>query len=192
MRLDANFGVDPDRVCHCAGSGRLDPAFLPSVARARGWNITLLALVPLVAVMLARATASFPSPALRFHAARLAYRGSLPGALLADRTILPGAEPPHRGTPAGFRPLVDAPNGRNLGYLPHRAWADIGSRLSLLLSAGAAWPARPVRRRPAQPRREFLAGGSGRDLSLLRNHAVCARIPAPRPRRQPASPGANR
>ena len=175
-----------------AAAAWIQPFFGRPLPVRRRWNITLLALVPLVAVMLARATASFPSPALCFHPARLAYRSSLPGALLADRAILPGSEPPHRAAAADLRPLVDAADGRHLRYLPHRVGPGAGSRLPLLLSAGAAWPACDVRGRPTQPRRELLAGGPDRDLSLLRDHAVCAGISAARPCGQPGGPGANR
>jgi hypothetical protein len=132
---------------------------------------------------------SFPAPALRFHPARLAYGRSLPGALLADRAILSGSEPSHRAAPDGVRPLADAADGRNLRHIPHRP------RLVLEVAYLFCYPLVPLgllASTPAAnaPRGQFLAGGPGRDLSLLRNHAVCARLPSPGPCRQP-SPGAN-
>ena len=102
-----------------------------------------------------------------FYHSRLAYRRSLPGALLANRPILPGSEPPHRGAPSGLRPLVDATNGGHLRHLPHWFRPGFGSGLPLLLSAGAARPGCPLCCRPTRPRGRLLAGGAGGDLSLL-------------------------
>ncbi len=171
--------MDPDRVCHRAGSGGLDPAVLwpPSLPIRRRWNITLLAIVPCVAVMLARATAHLSSTLLRFHI----LRDWLTVALFLvpywqTGQFFQGPNHAIRKAAAGLRPLVDAASGTHRRYTPHRARHAVGNRLPILLSAGAARPACPVRRRAMAQCPEFLAGRADRNLSLLRNHAVCARL----------------
>src|SRR5579859_2982401 len=138
--------MDPDRVCPGAGSGGLDPAiFWPSAPRAPSLEHHLARPGPPGGRDAGAGDGPFSSPALRFHDARLAYRGSVPGAVLADRAVLPGSEPQARAASAYVRPLADAADGPNLWYFSHRVRPGSGNRLLVLLSAGAAWPARHVR-----------------------------------------------
>ena len=85
-----------------AAAAWIQPLFLSSSARAPALEHHAAGDRPLGSGIAGACERRFPAPALCFRPARLAYGRALPGALLADRAIFSGSEPPHRAAPDGL------------------------------------------------------------------------------------------
>ena len=177
-----------------AAAAWIQPFFGRPLPVRRRVNITLFALVPLVAVMLARATASFLPPL---------YVSTLRDWLTVALFLVPYWQtgqffqtPNHRieerllAFDRWLMPRTAGTSGTSrtgVGLILEIAYLFCATRWAPL---GCCSPLNA--RRPAQPRRQVPGRWfSSSPISVTKSRRLCPR-PAPRPRGQPAKPRANR